>query len=210
MIAILIGLLAPPGPTTWAGMQEVVGSQDVPVIGTVKTRNRSWFIAERRATADGFELVQRPCGVSFDPVMGVQVAMRPDAVPKLPAATLRFTRQPDGSFGVVNAQSGWDRTDHDADGQPGVTVQVKAAICGGTLQVASQTLTTARLKAVKDGLEGPVRVQVKQTILGASGACLKKAAADSDEAMSGWVRLVPVPAGATCQTWKPARWPTLR
>lgn len=180
------------------------------MVGTLKTVNRSWFLAERRPTADGFELVQRPCGVHFAPVMGVQVALAPAAVQRVPPATLKLARQPDGSFGVAGAKSGWDATDVDGDGKPGVTVQVKAAICGGTLQVASETTTAARLRTVGKALEGQVKVRVKQRILDADGACLKKAAEDTDETHTGWVRLVPVPAGATCKTWQAAQWPALK
>lgn len=200
----------PAAVTLWAGAQEVTGSRKIPVIGTVKTRNLSWFIAEKRATKDGFELVQRPCGVSFDSVMGVQVQIDPKAVQSVPPATLRFTNEPDGSFGARAATSGWDAADHDGDGKPGITVSVKAALCGGALQVASQTSTSARLRMVGAALEGVVKVQVKQEILGAEGLCLKKAAEDSDEALTGWVRLVPAEPTATCQTWTGARWPALK
>lgn len=208
---LLTALLAPPAPTTtWAGAQEVTGTRKIPVIGTVSTRNLSWFIAYRRPTKDGFELVQRPCGVSFDSVMGVQVHIDPKAVQSVPPATLTFTTEPDGSFGARAMTSGWGATDHDGDGKPGITVGVKAALCGGALQVASRTTTSARLRTVGTALEGVVKVRVKQEILGADGACLKKAAKDSDEAMTGWVRLVPAPPGATCQTWTGNRWPAIK
>ncbi|MGK0359715.1 MAG: hypothetical protein ACI9U2_002021 [Bradymonadia bacterium] len=202
--------LAPPAVTLWAGAQEVTGSRNIPLLGAVKTRNLSWFIAERRATKDGFELVQRPCGVRFDSVMGVQVHISGEAVQSVPPATLRFTTEPDGSFGARAATSGWDASDHDGDGKPGITVGVKAAVCGGSLQVASQASTSARLRAVGAGLEGVVKVHVKQQILAAEGACLKRAAQDSDETLTGWVRLVPAPGTATCQTWSAARWPALK
>ena len=200
----------PAAVSLWAGAQEVTGTRKIPVIGEVTTRNLSWFIAQKRPTKDGFELIQRPCGVSFDSVMGVQVQIDPKAVRSVPPATLRFTNEPDGSFGARSATSGWDATDHDGDGKPGITVSVKAALCGGALQVASQTRTSARLRMVGTALEGVVKVHVKQEILGAEGMCLKKAAKDSDEALTGWVRLVPAPATASCQTWSGARWPALK
>lgn len=208
--AVATPAVTPPAVTLWAGAQEVTGSRKIPMLGAVQTRNLSWFIAEKRATKDGFELIQRPCGVSFDSVMGVQVHIGAKAVQSVPPATLRFTTEPDGSFGARAALSGWDATDHDGDGKPGVTVGVKAAICGGSLQVASRASTSARLRMVGTGLEGVVKVHVKQQILAAEGACLKRAAEDSDETLSGWVRLVPAPATATCQTWSAARWPALK
>lgn len=210
MLSLIWTLAAPPPPTLWAGVQEVTGERAVPVIGTLKTTNRSWFLAERRETADGFELVQRACGVHFAPVMGVQVAIPDAAIQRVPPATVRLKTQPDGTVGAVGAESGWDRGDVDGDGRPGLTVTVKAAICGGALQVASAASTAIRLRVVGEALEGQVKVRVKQTVLGADGACLKKAAEDTDETHAGWVRLVPVPAGATCKTWQPAQWPALK
>lgn len=207
MLALLVALLAPPQPTHWIGYQEVTGEKAVPVLGTLKTRNRAWFLAERRPTAEGFVIVQRPCHVDFDPVMGVKVKVSPALLRNLPATEAHFTPLPDGTFGARGWQSGWGPEDVDDDGRPGATVTVEAPMCGGKLYVASTSTTKARAKTHNGGLDGRVQVTVKQQILGAEGACLKSTAEDSLEHHAGWFRLVPTTPDTTCRTFSRQAWP---
>ncbi|MCA9545548.1 MAG: hypothetical protein KC613_14185 [Myxococcales bacterium] len=211
-LALLAALLAPTAPTAalptlYAGYMEVVGTKDVPVIGTLKTRNRTWFLAERTPTEDGgFALRQRICQVEFDRVMGVQVKLGPALLEHLPAVEARLDPLPGGFFGGRWAQ-GWDATDVDRDGKPGGTIVVDAPMCGGRLYVQSQTVTKAKARPVEGAIDGRIAVSVDQKILGADSACLKAASEDEHLEQTGWFRLVPVPADATCLAWRRADWP---
>jgi hypothetical protein len=207
LVAVLLASPAAPPPTRWLGYQEVTGTKDVPVIGTLTTRNRSWFVAERHPTPAGFRLVQRPCHVDFDRVMGVKVAVAPALLANLPATDAQFDLLPDGTFGAQGWRSGWDEGDVDRDGKPGATVTVEAPMCGGKLYVASTSTTKARAKAHNGGIDGRVQITVEQHILGADGACLKATAEDSTEQHAGWFRLVPAPDGATCADFDRRTWP---
>ncbi len=209
MIAWLsLALLASPPSGLWAGYQEVEGKRELPVLGSVKTLARTWFLAEVTATPDGgFTLTQRPCHVEFKPVMGVQVDMPATTVPKLPPSVGTF--QPEGpGYAAPGWVTAWDVTDIDGDGHPGVTLAVRAPLCGGRLFVASQATTRARARMNGGALEGRVQVDVKQQVLGADGACLRQFAADEAEQVSGWFRMVPVAVGTVCPV-EPSKWPAL-
>ncbi len=194
-------------PTLYAGYQEVVGEKTVPVIGALKTRNRVWFLAEHRPQPNGdVTLVQRTCQVAFDRVMGVQVSLGPGLLAALPPVTIPLTRQPDGSLGG-GWTHGWGREDLERDGHPGATIVVDAPMCGGRLYVASQTTTKARVRPNRGGLDGRLIVSVDQQVLGADSACLRAASEDEHLDQTGWLRLVPVPAGSDCRTFSRAAWP---
>lgn len=206
---LLLGALtSPPAAGLWAGYQEVEGNRDLPLLGTVKTLARTWFLAEVTPTPDGgFVLTQRPCHVAFKPVLGVQVEMPVSAIPKLPPSVGTF--RPEGADFVAPAWiTAWDATDIDGDGHPGLTMRVEAPLCGGRLYVASQATTRARARMHNGALEGRVQVEVKQTMLGAQGACLRQFATDETEQVSGWFRLVAVPPETRCPL-DPAKWPAL-
>ena len=105
--------------------------------------------------------------------------------------------------------SGWDDEDIDGDGQPGVTIRVKAPLCGGKLFVASETSSKAQATWSAGQLEGDIQVVVQQEILGATGPCLKLAASDSVDHMQGQFRYAPVPEGTTCDSLPRSAWPSV-
>jgi hypothetical protein len=206
MIAATLALLLSPPPTLWAGYQEVAGERDVPVLGTVTTRNRTWFLARWEPEGDGYVLRQRTCGVDFDRVMGVAVKMPDRLLARLPVTTARFAPRADGSW-FGQWESGWGAEDLDADGRPGVTIVVDAPMCGGRVQVTSSTVSRATLKPDGEALAGGVVVDVTQSVLDASNACLRSASEDTREQHRGWMRLVPVPPDSTCGRWRTDEWP---
>ncbi len=210
MIAAMVALLlsTPPAPL-WAGYQEVTGEREVPILGTVTTRNRTWFLARWDRDGDGYVLRQRTCGVRFDRVMGVGVKLPDRLLARLPVQTARFVPRGDGTW-FGEWESGWGGEDLDADGRPGVTIEVDAPMCGGRIQVASRTVSRAQLRADGEVLEGGVVVDVTQDVLGASNACLRSASDDTREQHRGWMRLVPVPPDSTCGRWRTDEWPARR
>lgn len=198
-----------PGATRWLGYQEVEGERTIPVLGTLKTRNRNWFVADRvPQPGGGFVLQQHTCDVAFDPVLGVQVRMTRALIEAMPRVAVAFERLPDGTFGARGWHHGWDAADLEGDGHPGATVTVEAPVCGGDLYVASDSLTRARAKDTAGGLDARLVVDVKQQILGASSDCLRQASSDTEERLQGWFRLVPAPQGdVTCARFNRADWP---
>ena len=213
----LVVLLALPGPAVqaqvppaglWAGYQEVQGFQVLPVMGKVATRSRTWLLATLAPTPDGgFTLTERGCMVDFKPVLGVQVEMPAATVARLPTTLATF--QVEGAdFVAPGWQAGWGTEDVDGDGHPGVTLSVRAPLCGGQLYVASTATTRARARMHEGALEARIAIDVEQTMLGAEGACLREVASNETQHLTGWLRLVPVPAGTTCPT-DPAVWPAL-
>jgi hypothetical protein len=204
--AIALALLLSPPPVLWAGYQEVTGEHDVPVIGTVETRNRTWFLARFDPEGGGRVLRERVCGVDFDRVMGVRVRLPERLLARLPIVTARFEAQPDGGW-AGEWITGWGREDLDDDGRPGVTIDVDAPMCGGRVEVESRSTSRAVLRPEGDGFAGPLVVDVDQTMLGASNVCLRAASDDTREHHTGWMRLVAVPPDSTCGRWGPADWP---
>jgi hypothetical protein len=197
-------------PGLWAGYEVVEGQRTVPVLGTIPTRRRAWFLARWRPDAGdaGRMILERqPCGVAFDKAKGVQVSLPQTFVRQRPTETVRFNRDAAGGFRGGQWQTGWGPEDADGDGHPGVSVQVDAPLCGGALYISSSSRNQAVAHRKGAALLGRIRTEVRQRVLGASGACLRATASDTVERKAGWFRLVPAPDDATCDSWSHARWP---
>lgn len=219
--ALLAGATAtasPPEQGAWyLGHTWVGNRRDLPVLGSIETRTDTWVLAHVRPVEGGYELVQQPCAFKIRPTAGVRVRMEDAAVRLLPEA--RFTlREPDPDRSDPDRSdpaalqappwlSGWGEEDIDADGLPGATIRVHAALCGGHLQVASQTRSQATAAWQGAALVGELGVEVSQRILDASGACLRVVARDSVERMQGRFRYEPAPPGATCDALPLSAWP---
>ncbi|MCK6506182.1 hypothetical protein L6R53_22860 [Myxococcota bacterium] len=204
---------------TWVGNR-----RDLPVLGSIETRTDTWVLARLRPVDGGVEITQQPCAFRIRPTAGVKVRMDEQAVRRLPEARFLLedegpgdTAAPEGGASHTAAsdmrlvappwETGWGEEDVDADGLPGATIRVYAALCGGHLQVASNTRSEATATWQGDALTGTLGVEVTQTILDASGACLRVVARDSVERMQGHFRYEPAPPGATCDAVPLASWP---
>jgi hypothetical protein len=152
-------------------------------------------------------LSQEPCTFDFQETMGVKVRLPAAAIKNLPPARIQF--EFDGDRGEAAPWVvAWDTRDVDRDGKPGVTVFVDAALCGGELQVASASISTAVATLSKDGLRGSVRVRVIQEVLAASGVCLGLFSSDTDEVQAGSFAYREVPPRSTCDSLHREGWPT--
>ncbi|MEO1171650.1 MAG: hypothetical protein AAFX94_06320 [Myxococcota bacterium] len=191
----------------WAGHQVVLGLQDLTLVGEVETRTESFVIADVRRRGDDYRLTQYTCRVAISPVAGVQAELTDAAVRALPPATIEFRRENGEPVAPVAWTTVWDDSDHDQDGNAGVTVSVDAPLCGGSIYISTVTDTNARLLPYSSGIEGAVDVQVSQKILGTSNWCLDVATGDSVEKVQGRVRYAPIDASATCDQLFRSGWP---
>src|SRR5690606_27773052 len=101
----------------------------------------------------------------------------------------------------------WGEDDVDGDGNPGATVIVEAPICSGTIFVGGFSQSTTRATDKEGAIEGEMRSRVGHRILGTSGGCLRLAARDSEETVTGTFAYVPVPPGTTCESLLAGSWP---
>lgn len=190
----------------WAGHQVVFGEAEVPIIGTVKTRAESTFLAKVERYGNTLILIQKPCSFDFQETMGVKIRLPKTAITNLPPAKIQF--EFNGNRGEATQWVvAWDTQDIDQDGKPGMTVFVDAALCGGELQIASASISTAMASLSKDGLRGSVRVRVIQEILNTSGVCLSLFSSDIDEIQAGSFAYQKVPPQSTCESLQRNGWP---
>lgn len=179
---------------TWVGTE-----RELPILGVLRTQTDTWVIAELRVEDGRVTIEQRPCGMEIKPVAGVHVGMDQAGLQRLPSTTFHFDSASGGGLEAPAWRQGWGEEDVDHDGDPGATIRVRHPLCGGRLQVASDTTSTATGRWEGGALVGDLSVEVGQRILGASGACLKLAARDSVETMRGGFRYTPVLPGSGCE-----------
>ncbi|MBC7794681.1 MAG: hypothetical protein H7Z43_13335 [Clostridia bacterium] len=206
-LAALVLVLSEPKAELWAGNQVLTGEHSLGILGSVKTRSDSYVLAHVEYTAEGVRLTQWACDVVMAKAGGTDTALNSGVAPRLPVTRIEFLNQPDGSLLAKPWTSGWDATDHDGDGLPGVTINVDAAMCDGKLFIASTAYSEAHANSVARGMQGDVTVRVSQKILGASNMCLGIAASDSQDQLAGRFAYVPVPSSTTCASFAPADWP---
>lgn len=204
-------------PTLWAGHQVAFGRREVPFKGEVTTRMDSFVLARLERDGDLVELHQTACDVRFSKVAGVVVHMSAKALPRTrmvfsldeaAGAAPKLGTAP-GADLVGRSVVAWANEDVDDDGHPGVTVRVQAPVCSGELYVSNRSKTKATATLAPARLQGRASVHVRQTILGAEGACLSVVAKDTDEHQSGPFAYVPVPEGTTCEMLFRQGWPVL-
>ena len=190
-------------PTLWAGHQVALGSKRVPVLGTLETRTDTFVLARLEKVSSGWRLVQEACRVDFAPVGGVSISMDIDALPR---STMNLRARDDGTFAASSVVR-WGSEDLDGDGNPGLTVDVDATICAGSLYVSNTSTSDGTARLAPRFLGGHVDTNVRQSILGAEGACLSRMAEDSNEDVAGPFAYVPVSADATCESLERDGWP---
>ncbi|MCO4748422.1 MAG: hypothetical protein KC912_26775, partial [Proteobacteria bacterium] len=125
----------------------------------------------------------------------------------MPPATPHFVPQPDGMLQADAWKSGWDASDHDQDGFPGIAVKVSATLCGGTMHFASAAETVARAKPHNEGIIGRANIRVAQEVHKVQGACLSLVTKDMTQDLRGVFGYFPVSADTTCDTVSEASWP---
>lgn len=207
---VLLAILTSPGEgeaeELWAGHQVLLGARKIPILGELQTRTESFQLAAVERQDGAIRLKQRTCRMENAPVAGVRVNFLPEGVPKMPPSIIPYTRR-DGAWVGGPWVTEWGEEDVDRDGKPGATVQVEAPICGGTLYVGGFSRATTRATEREGGLEGEMRALVGHRILDTSGGCLKLAARDAEEKVSGTFAYRPVPAGSTCESLLAEPWP---
>lgn len=196
------GTPTPEAPVMWAGHQISFGTREVPFKGEVSTRMDTLVLARVRRERGGLVIDQQACAVRFDEVAGVRVSM--DAA-GLPRSRVAFAQR-DDTF-VATSTVEWDDEDVDADGHPGMTIEVDAPVCSGDLYVSNRSNTRAQGHFDGETFRGRARVGVKQTVLGAKGRCLSAVARDTEETVSGPFAYTRVPADATCASLIASGWP---
>jgi hypothetical protein len=197
-----IAVLAPAAaggeaPLLWAGHQVVHGEIHLPVLGRVPTRTESYVLARVVPVGGGYRFEQIACRVDMARVLGSQARLSPGAVQRLPATVFSLVEQ-NGQLVAPPWNAGWGGEDIEGDGNPGITVEVDAPLCGGELYVSAHSRSMARGTRAGDAVRGELRVQSTQQVLGTSGGCLGVFAGDTHEELRGTFAYVPVPAGSTC------------
>ena len=198
------------GQQIWLGTMHVYERSEMPIIGTVDSRTDSLVLLQRQPTApDIYRFKQTLCAVTLQPVGGIQMALRPGAARQLPPVLLELRLR--GPHTLAGSwASGWDASDHDGDGNPGLSIQIDVPLCSGVLYLATNSRTQARVHRVGTALLGETRVELDQTILGASNPCLRLAARDRSMSLQGVFKWVPRPETVlTCDQVRLDMWPVL-
>lgn len=191
----------PPEAGWYAGRLAVFGTRKIPFLGKVEFRNDNYLMARIRREGGALLVEQHVCKVVFEKVAGAKVRVKdPAATRKMPIARPIFQPQADGTWHAPSWPSGWNEDDHDGDGNGGIAFAVESGICGGTLHMASQARSEARLIADPAGWVGRIQVTVDQILLGVEGACLKLVSKGHRQAMNGYLAYTEVPADSTCDS----------
>ncbi len=209
--SILVAVLVSPAPLlaqeTWAGHQVVYGHRDIPFVGRIDFRTDSFVVARVQRYGQYIELEQTPCQIDFSEALGVKIAMDKQTLRKLPPAVVRFQLLALGKARSDSWFVGWGGEDLDGDGKPGVTVDVDAPLCGGSLYVANGSTSLATARLTEGGMVGDVWVHVQQEVLDASNFCLSWFSAETNERQTGTFAYQKVDDGATCESLASRPWP---
>jgi hypothetical protein len=198
---------ASPPAEHWAGKLTVIGYRRIPFLGKVEFRTSNRLIATVTRKDGRIELDQQVCSIDFEKVFGAKLHIDPDAPPRMPHAQPKFTPLADGSYMADFWTSGWDQTDHDQDGDPGVSIDVRAPLCGGDVFMESHARSESRAVPWHGALAGKIRVEVTQKVLGTHGACLAFMAKDHTQWLHGFVAYEPLDGPRGCDDMGPFSWP---
>ncbi|MEM6730901.1 MAG: hypothetical protein AAF658_05060 [Myxococcota bacterium] len=193
----------------WAGHQVVLGSQDLALLGAIDTRAESFVIADVRRYPDKLVMTQYTCRVAMAEAAGVQASMKDTTARTLPPVKIEIPVGDAGGYRPSTWVSEWGSADFDGDGEDGVTVEVDAPLCGGSLYLSSRTTTKALVNPYQKAIEAFIDVRVEQEILDTSNICLDLATSDSIEEVAGRVRYAPVASSSTCDSLFRQGWPVL-
>lgn len=194
-------------PQTWAGHQVTVAVRHVPLLGDIQTRQDVYVVGQATDGPDGVTIVETACRIDLKSTAGLQLVFAPEAVSRLPKPTIAWKPSDDGTL-KASWTNGWGRDDVDGDGEPGFLVGVKASVCSGQLEIASNTSFTGTATRVGGGLDGKVHLTIDREILKASNACLAFVPKGSKDEVDGVFSWRPVADGATCESVAAAgAWP---
>lgn len=207
---LVIAMLSPlPGAGTdlWAGHQVVWGKRKIPVLGERETRTETFVLARVHRDGDDLVLAQGACRVIVGDVAGVRTRIAAASARRLPVVRFRLEGGAAGTDWRGRWRSGWDARDWDGDGRPGLSVEVDAPLCGGSVYVATESESRAEATPYDAAIRGRITVTVHQRVLGASNVCLELAGSDTEEEQRGVFAYRPVPADSTCDSLAEAGWP---
>jgi hypothetical protein len=179
----------------------------VPILGKIEFQTSNHIIAEVTRQGDTIHIKQEVCTVEFEKVLGAQLYMDPKAPPRMRSVNPVFHPQENGVLQSTIWPSGWSTQDLDEDGFPGITITVKAPLCGGQMYMGSEAQSIARLKPWNGALAGLVQVQVKQFVLGTRGACLSLMARDHTQTLPGFLIYSPLDQRYSCDDLAGHTWP---
>ena len=192
----------------WAGRIAIFGTRKVPILGHLEFRTDNYVLATVTRHDDGrIALDQRVCKVLFEKAAGAQVSMQQTGPQAMPHAYPVFYPADNGQWLADPWHSGWDASDLDNDGKPGIAIRVKAPFCGGYLHIKTNALSNARMLPMKGALAGSIDIYNEQFVLDASGACLTLMAKDHQQWMYGRLSYIPVPADTDCVNATDDAWP---
>lgn len=197
---------APVRTEYWAGHQVVFGTREVPVLGTLQTRMDTYVMARVRRSENEIQIDERACKVDYGDVGGVKIYVDAN---DLPDSRVIYERVEGTPHYTMSGTLNWGHEDIDKDGNPGMRVYIDAPVCSGALHVTNKVTTIARAFGEDEAtpIRGEVTLNVRQTILGAEGKCLKAVSKDSFERSKGKFRYTKVKANATCKSLLDAGWP---
>ena len=191
----------------WAGKLTVIGYRRIPFLGKVEFRTSNSLIATVTQRGGRVDLDQKVCSIDFEKVFGAKLYIDPAAPPRMHRARPSFEALPDGSFKADFWTSGWDAADLDKDGNPGVSINVRAPLCGGDVFMESNARSEARAMPWHGALAGEIRVEVEQKVLGTQGACLAFMAKDHTQWLHGFVAYEPLEGPRECDAMENFSWP---
>lgn len=202
---------AAPETQVWVGVISVLGSRKIPLLGKIDFQTDTYVLAHATKRSDHqWDVRQSTCRVAFPKTMGAEISVDPTAFSKIPKADFTWVIGQDGTWNAGPWRSGWDESDHDGDGEAGLTLNVAAPFCGGDLFASSEATQTATGRpTATDLIAGDIRVHVIQKTLGTRGPCLGLMARDSDDWMDGRFRMMRAPEGTTCDSeldWPRVTW----
>lgn len=192
----------------WAGHQVVTGIKKIPMIGELETRTDTFVVARVTRRGGAIHLVQEPCRSVVKKVAGVSTGIHRQKTGWMPKVEFSFLPiRKKGWYQAVPWTNGWGEEDIDEDGHPGVTIDIDSLFCSGQVYLTSHSELQARGKFIGENFEGMMRVNAKQTPLGAEKTCLRLLVSEQFSKLEGTFAYTPVDPDATCETLLKEEWP---
>lgn len=207
----------------WARVVVTTAVSEVPVLGDITSETRAVVLLDVKKKDGGFVVEEQVCGIENEVLGGMVKARFPRAFLRAVSggrSPARLVSTKDGlryveektvrvkgaRLGDVSGDALPTRADDpriedpDADGQPGLTVEVEGMVDGKIYVVQRDESALAGQVRDRSRIEGLVRWKAEQKVLGASRSMLRT---DPDnrphpEPKKSWFRMRRVPSRATC------------
>jgi hypothetical protein len=188
----------------WAGHQVLHGKRRIPILGLLDTRLDTYYLAKIRVREGRIEVAQEACVSRYARFAGVSVSFPASALPDL-----NFTLAPLANQNYIGSTSvSWGEEDIDRDGQPGMSIDVDAAICGGTIYVGSDTRVTMELDTLTPTvISGRTHMHHTFEVHDASTFCLRAFSRNRSESAAGTITFVPLASPKSCTQLARGPWP---